>query len=127
MMNQEFITFTLSRDMICYVAAYVQDAAAKAAMAKALLSAADDAEDVAVTIHEAQVVTVYSALVNVPAGIGAAANQVLKDMIAPYLQTNPRMAGMIDEVQARSRAAYEQVVQNGSKELERIIHLLGIN
>lgn len=126
-MNQEFITFRLSRPIACYITAYVQDAAIKAAIAKAFVTAQPDAPELQVTIHEAQVAVIYSALANVPAGIAAAPNEVFSSLAAPYLESNPRMAGMIAEADARNQAAFEQVLQNGEKEMQRIIHLLNIN
>jgi thymidylate synthase ThyX len=73
------------------------------------------------------VATIYNALVNVPAGISAIHHEAIRALIQPYLETNPRMAGMIAEITSRSHAAYEQVLQTGEKELQRIVHLMSIN
>jgi len=125
-MNQEFLTFELNRQTIFYLAAYAQDAAIKAAMAKALITTTGT-ETLKLTIHEAQVAVMYEALLNVPCGIGAMHNNELQALIIPYLESHPRMAGLIAELNARNQAAHEQVLLSGEKELYRIIQLLQLN
>ena len=126
-MNQEFISFEVSKEIAAYALFYVQDTAIRVAIAKAVASSVPTANTVTVTIHYTQVIQVFASLTVVPEGVAMEPNNELKALLTPYLADYPQLATGIAAIQERNQQTYEQVVAAGQQEIEKMATLLALN